>query len=182
MRSSTVLLLLFPCLPLFAAIPVAPNPPKPADPQADAAPEIKPKGEPSIEDFAWLAGHWRGEGFGGVCEEVWSAPLAGTMMGTFRLVRDDEVQFYEIMLLGRDERGFSLEVKHFSKDFVAWEEKGDAVRFDLESVGESSALFESLKMDRTGDDLAIEILMERGGTSSWQKIALRRYAPDSEAR
>ena len=40
---------------------------------------------PSIDDFAWLAGHWRGEGLGGVCEEVWSQPLAGTMMGSCRL-------------------------------------------------------------------------------------------------
>jgi hypothetical protein len=171
MRTSSLLLVLL--LPLLSAAQ------EPSQPDPPAAVETKPKREAAIEDFAWLAGHWRGEGFGGVCEEVWSAPLAGTMMGTFRLVRDDEVQFYEILLLGRDERGFSLRVKHFSKEFVAWEEKADAIRFDLESVGDSSALFESLRMNRSGDDLAIEILMERGGASSWQKLALRRYVPES---
>ena len=47
----------------------------------------------SVAELSWLAGHWRGEGLGGQCEEIWSAPQAGTMMGTFRLMKDGEVQF-----------------------------------------------------------------------------------------
>ncbi len=30
---------------------------------------------PAVEEFAWMAGHWRGEGFGGICEEMWTGPL-----------------------------------------------------------------------------------------------------------
>ena len=30
-----------------------------------------------IEDYAWLAGHWTGDGFGGTSEEMWSKPKNG---------------------------------------------------------------------------------------------------------
>ena len=48
----------------------------------------RPASDVDVEDFAWLAGYWRGEGLGGVCEEIWSEPLAGSMIGLFRLVRN----------------------------------------------------------------------------------------------
>ena len=94
--------------------------------------------EPSVNDFAWLAGSWRGEGLGGICEEIWSPALGGTMMGTFRLVKDDKVVFYEIMVLGSD-KGMCLRVKHFSEAFVSWEEKADSVRFACKSVKANDA-------------------------------------------
>src|SRR5687767_15714011 len=43
----------------------------------------------TIADMAWLAGRWTGDGLGGRTEEIWSPPDAGTMMGTFRLIRDE---------------------------------------------------------------------------------------------
>ena len=55
-------------------------------------------GEDALSKFEWLAGHWRGEGLGGQCEEIWSAPAAGTMVGSFRLMKDGEVSFYELMV------------------------------------------------------------------------------------
>ena len=30
----------------------------------------KAKAHPKIEEFAWLAGEWRGEGLGGTCEAM----------------------------------------------------------------------------------------------------------------
>jgi hypothetical protein len=133
---------------------------------------------PTIEAFAFMAGHWRGEGFGGTCEEIWSQPLAGTMVGSFRLVKDGEVQFYELMVLGPDAEGWALKVKHFSKEFVGWEDKEGAVRFAYESVAGSQADFKGLKILRDGDALAVSVRM-RSKTDEirWEKINLRRVDP-----
>jgi hypothetical protein len=129
-----------------------------------------------IEDFAWLAGQWRGEGFGGTCEEIWSHPLAGTMVGTFRLVQGDEVVFYEIMVIGADDDGFSLKVKHFSKEFVSWEEKEGAVRFPFESMSKDGARFRGLTFTRDGDDLEIKVRMgSQDGSTRWEPIQLKRF-------
>ena len=38
----------------------------------------------TIDDMAWLVGHWRGEGLGGIVEENWMPPLAGTMASAFK--------------------------------------------------------------------------------------------------
>ncbi len=132
-----------------------------------------------IEDFAWLAGHWRGEGFGGVIEEIWSEPLGGTMMGMFRLVKDDEVEFYELVVIGEDDEGMSMKVKHFSRDFVAWEDKKGAIRFDLESVEPDEAQFSGLELKRDGDSLEIRLRMSSaGGKSRWETLSLRRATPE----
>ncbi|MDP6928518.1 MAG: DUF6265 family protein [Planctomycetota bacterium] len=133
---------------------------------------------PKIEDFAWLAGEWRGEGFGGTCEEIWSHPLAGTMVGTFRLVRGGEVVFYEIMVIGPDAEGFALKVKHFSKEFVSWEDQQSSVRFAYESVKKDDARFSGLTLVRNDDQLDIKLRMRGGdGSMSWQPIQLKRYPP-----
>ena len=145
---------------------------------AEQHPTPDAKAETTIDDFAWLAGPWRGEGFGGVCEEVWSHPLAGTMMGSFRLVQEDQVSFYELMVLGEDDKGWSLKVKHFSKDFVAWETKKKCVRFALESVGPNAARFSGLTIKRDGDALRLELQMRmRDGTTKMQPFHLRRHQP-----
>lgn len=131
---------------------------------------------PTIEDFVWMAGHWRGEGFGGQVEEVWSRPLGGTMMGTFRLVQDEEVAFYEIMVLERDAEGVVLKVKHFSREFEAWEEKADAVSFRLERLDGHAATFKGLTIARDGDSLEIKIRMrKKDGSTRWETLSLTAY-------
>ncbi len=146
----------------------------------DQQPAVDAASSP-IDQFAWLAGHWRGEGLGGVCEEVWSRPLAGTMMGSFRLVKEDQVVFYELMVLGPDKEGMALKVKHFSKDFVAWEDKEGAVRFGLESVKSGEADFAGLTMKRDGDKLDLQIKMRSSdGSTAWEPIRLRRTSPDAK--
>ncbi len=135
-------------------------------------------GEASIDDFAWLAGHWRGEGFGGEVEEIWSRPLGGTMVGTFRLVKAGKVEFYEIVLLERDADGFAMKVKHFSGDFTAWEEKGDSVDFRLESVEENGATFKGLTFERDGDSLNIKLRMRsKDGSVRWETLSFQSYEP-----
>ncbi len=134
---------------------------------------------PSLDDFHWLVGAWRGEGFGGVCEEVWSRPAGDAMMGMFRLVQDDQVVFYEFMRIVEQDGAISLELKHFSADFVSWEEKEESVVFPLEAVGEDFATFKGLTMERTGDDglVIVVTLRQPDGSTVDQRVVLRRERP-----
>lgn len=171
-----------------ASEPTAGQEPAPRDPATKPSADDRPSSTPdargdadaTIDDFAWLAGLWRGEGFGGTCEEMWSPPLAGTMVGTFRLIQGDEVVFYEIMLLGRDAQGVSLKVKHFSEDFVAWEEKAACVRFPLTQVSPGDARFGGLTLKRDGDRLEAAVHLEQGGATRWETIRMTRVAPADE--
>ena len=140
-------------------------------------PTGRPASDVDVEDFAWLAGYWRGEGLGGVCEEIWSEPLAGSMIGIFRLVRDGEPVFSEHMSLGADAEGFALKVKHFTPDFVAWEDKEEAIRFGLDELRPGEAVFGGLRIRRTDEgNLEITIrLTRKGGESTDELIRLRPH-------
>lgn len=131
----------------------------------------------SVDDFAWMAGYWKGEGLGGVCEEIWSEPMAGAMIGIFRLVRDGEAVFSEHMTLGADAEGFALKVKHFTPEFVAWEDKEGAVRFALEAVRPGEAVFKGLRIRRT-DEGNLEVVLRlkrKGGETSDEVFRLRPH-------
>lgn len=132
----------------------------------------------SVSDFSWLAGHWRGEGLGGECEEIWSEPMAGTMVGSFRLMKDGEVQFYELMVIAPDNDGVVLKVKHFTAEFVGWEDKEGAVVFPLESVAGTRAQFKGLSMVRKGDELVVTVRMKSNdGTIREEPFRMTRYQP-----
>ena len=111
---------------------------------ATEAPEPRQESavEPSLDDFAFLVGHWRGEALGGVAEEVWLEPAGGQMVGTFRLVKDGEVSFYEIFTIS--EPDLTLRLKHFHGDLVGWEEREEIVTFPFVSAGDGEAIFEGL--------------------------------------
>ena len=64
--------------------------------------ENNPKKYP-LENLNWMVGHWQGEAFGGVCEEIWSPPSGGSMTGTFKLFRL-HVPFGCARLMGADAR------------------------------------------------------------------------------
>ena len=74
------------------------------------------------------------------------------MVGLFKLFKDDQVAFYEILLLTVEDGALSLKVKHFSAEFTAWEEKEDFVEFRLVGVEENALHFGGLSFYRRGDD------------------------------
>lgn len=128
------------------------------EPVARPASAAAPTGR--VEDLAWLAGHWRGEGLGGQCEEFWTEPLAGQMHGLFRLVKDGKLVFTEhLALLVEPAGGVVMKVKHFSPEFVGWEEKDGAVRFVLEEAKPDEARFKGLSIRRDGDRLEFLLRM-----------------------
>lgn len=133
----------------------------------------------TVEDVAWLAGAWRGEAFGGTFEETWNPPSGGAMVGMFKLLQDGEIQMYEIMRIAPVDGAVVLEVKHFSADFVAWEEKDEATRFPLVEARDGLAAFDGLVFERQDDGSVVARLRMRdsgtGGTRT-ETLIFRRMA------
>ena len=106
----------------------------------------------SLQDVSWLVGSWTGDAFGSTFEEVWNPPSAGSMVGMWKLMKDDQVVFYELMLIAEEEGSLSIKVKHFTDDFIAWETKEDFVRFRLVAFDENAVHFSGLSFHRISDD------------------------------
>jgi len=131
----------------------------------------------TIEDAAWLAGRWVGEGFGGQMEEAWAPPVGGQMVGHFRYWRDGTPQFYEIMLLDVAEGGVRMRVKHFNPDFTAWEDRGAWVTFAPISAGPEALIFDGLEIRREGEDRIVMHLRMRRGEAVTTEILRFQRAP-----
>jgi len=117
----------------------------------------------ALSDVSWLVGNWAGEAFGGTFEEAWNPPSAGSMVGFFKLLGDDSVAFYELLLLVEEEGSLSLKVKHFSGDFTAWEEKEDFIRFRFVKAEEDAVHFSGLSFYRIDDDTLHGYIVMRSG-------------------
>jgi hypothetical protein len=107
----------------------------------------------TIEDIAWLAGHWRGKALGGVTEEIWSPPLANSMMGSYRLIKNDTlIVFYEIVTITEDGPSLTLKLKHFNKDLTGWEEKNVVREFKLVKKEKNKLWFEGMTFELIDDN------------------------------
>ncbi|MFS4466533.1 DUF6265 family protein [Maribacter sp. 2210JD10-5] len=107
---------------------------------------VSPKA--SISEIEWMTGHWKGEAFGGITEEIWSPPAAGTMMFVFRLISEGEVNFYEIGHIREIEGTLAFELKHFGKDLKGWEEKDEVQRFKLIKTSENRMYFDGFTFEK----------------------------------
>lgn len=106
----------------------------------------------TLQGMTWFAGNWTGTGLGGMCEESWSQPAAGAMMGMFRLVKEGKVVFYEFLTLVEHEGSLLLKLKHFNPDLTGWEEKADFIKFRLLKIEPEAVYFEGLTFKRVGRD------------------------------
>jgi hypothetical protein len=134
-----------------------------------------PAAAQSIEDAAWLAGRWVGEGLGGKVEETWAPAAGGQMVGHFQLVKDGKPAFYEIMLIDSQAGGLRLRVKHFNPDFTAWEDKAGWHSFEPVAVEPDKLSFKGLVLRRQGDRLTITVMFRsRDGTVRAEVLKLHR--------
>lgn len=115
------------------------------------APDNSPLASP--EDFHCMAGRWLGKGFGGTLEENWNPPMGGTMVATFRLIRNGVVQFYEICTLEPESESVVYRVKHFDPGMKGWEEKNEYVSFPLVKLEHNKAYFQGLTIERDGNTI-----------------------------
>lgn len=138
---------------------------------ADAKPEPA-----NIEDFAWLQGYWTGSGLGGECEEMWSAPVAGAMVGTFRMMNEGALQFSEFFVLAESKGEISLKLKHFDDKLHGWEEKDKFVEFKFIKAEQKTAWFEGLtyQLDEAGTLHVYVAMKQKDGTSSEGEFTFTR--------
>lgn len=127
--------------------------------------ENEPRPTATLEDASWMVGAWSGTAFGQRFEEAWNAPSAGSMVGMFKLLGDDGVVFYELLLLSIEDDTLSLKVKHFNPDFSAWEEKGDYINFQLVKKERDALHFGGISFYRRGADAIDGYIVMREGDS-----------------
>jgi hypothetical protein len=116
------------------------------------APAEVPSPPATLRDMIWFTGRWTGAGLGGTCEEAWSEPAGGAMMGMFRLVKEGKVVFYEFLTLVEHDGSLLLKLKHFNPDLTGWEEKADFVKFRLLKIESEAVYFQGLTFKRVGRD------------------------------
>jgi len=128
--------------------------------------------EPDLDQLTWLQGHWKGDGFGGTSEELWSPPTNGVMMGMFRHhTADGKLNFYEFLTI--DAGG--LKLKHFNPDMTGWEEKNDYVTFKFDSQSATKIAFKGLTFERIDDNnMQISLRIKQGDNVSTEIFNMRR--------
>ena len=131
--------------------------------------------EASIEDVSWIAGHWKGEAFGGTTEEIWSPPMGDAMMCVFRLVKDDQANFYEIETITEENETLILRLKHFGANLKGWEEKDETVDFPLVKLEQYKAFFDGLTFERISEQEmnVYVVIQQKDGTQNEMKFPYR---------
>ncbi len=124
-----------------------------------------------IQQYDWLVGHWKGDGFGGVSEEIWAPPVENIMMGMYRHHKDGKIVFYEFMLLNKD----GLHLKHFHPDLKGWEEKDDFVSFKTKDFQAGNIILSGLTFEQMGNDqMEIRLKMKRGEEVHTEVFEMKR--------
>ncbi|HCM75435.1 MAG TPA: hypothetical protein DIS90_03575 [Cytophagales bacterium] len=137
------------------------------------SPLSKPDSKQSAFDYAWLAGSWVGDGFGGTSEEIWSPPSAdGTMMGVYRHHNaDGSLNFYEFLTL--DKTGMKL--KHFTPELVGWETKEKYVTFEMVEVTKDKIELKGLIFERKSEsEMEIRLKMRQGDEIKTEVFKMKR--------
>jgi len=135
--------------------------------------ETSPKA--SLEEISWMEGHWKGEAFGGITEEIWSPPLGGSMMFSFKLVVDGKVNFYELGHIRQIEESLIFELKHFNGDLKGWEEKDEIQRFKLVKVDGNRHYFDGFTFEKVSDsEINIYGLIHQDGKAEEVKFNYRK--------
>jgi hypothetical protein len=95
-----------------------------------------------LANFAWLEGRWLGAWGPRVAEQCWTAPKAGMMLGTFRVVEDEKTLVIELFTFVEKPGGINFYFRHFTPSLVAWE-KADATVLNLVSEDGARFVFEN---------------------------------------
>ena len=124
----------------------------------------------ALSDVAFMKGHWLGTFNGGPIEAFWAAPAGDNLTGFMRMMKDNKVTMYEMLVFEQTEQGPIVLVKHFKPGLVAMEEKEISDRYRFIEAKKNQALFE--KSDgavriiyelRTPNQLVIQRGKQEGG-------------------
>jgi len=131
----------------------------------------------SITEVSWIAGHWQGEAFDGIIEEVWTPPLGNSMMAAFKLVNEEQITFYEIITIAEENESLVMKLKHFHSDLKGWEEKDEYIEAKLVKIEGQKAYFNGFTYERVDDEhLNIYVVMSNGEQKSEMKFAYKQVS------
>lgn len=129
----------------------------------------------TLKDMSWLAGRWTGNAFDGWCEEIWSPPRDGAMMGMFRLISNGKTMVYEIMTIVEEQGSIILRLKHFGAKLTAWEEKAKTVDFKFVGKRDGAIYFDGLTFKPDGKKgVTIYLAVEQKGVVEEEVIRYSR--------
>uniref|UniRef100_UPI0040488C74 DUF6265 family protein n=1 Tax=Roseivirga sp. TaxID=1964215 RepID=UPI0040488C74 len=128
----------------------------------------------NLSQVAWVAGHWKGEAFGGITEEVWTAPLGDSMMGSFKLVVDNKAAFYEICQIIQEDETLMFRLKHFDGKLKGWEEKDETQDFPLVKIEKDAVYFDNFTIKRISEDhIIFYVVVDSEGKS--EEVEFKYY-------
>jgi uncharacterized protein DUF6265 len=140
--------------------------------------------EPSVaklDSAAWLVGRWQSPaGEQVTCEEHWSAPAGGAMVGMFRLLSNQRPGLYELLILEEEADGVWMRLRHFSPQMVAREQ--EPIKLKLTSATAEKLVFENPADNRpkrvvyalAGDELTATVETERNGQPATFSLKMHR--------
>ncbi len=129
----------------------------------------------SIDDVSWITGHWQGEMFEGLGEEVWSAPSGKSMMGMYRHVKDGKLIFYEFLIITEESNSLTLKLKHFNPDLTGWEEKDIFVEFPLVKITQNEVYFDGITFRSIDNDHMDIFLRIKRGDAEVSEVASNMF-------
>jgi hypothetical protein len=97
----------------------------------------------SLDSLAFLAGHWRGEAFGGIIEEMWLAPSGGVAQATVRLVASGKLHTIELIVVADEGDRVVMRYNHFRPDYTTWE-TGGPIALTLTGARDGEVVFTNL--------------------------------------
>ena len=95
---------------------------------------------PTLAQFNWLEGQWRGEWGSRIAEQTWLEPKAGEIAGLFRIIEGEKNLVLEIFSLVEKPEGIQFYLRHLTPELLPWE-KSDATLLKLESLDATKATF-----------------------------------------
>ena len=96
----------------------------------------------SIDRLSWLTGNWKGPRDGGVLEEIWLPPLAGTITALVRSSEESDTRFVEIVHIREINGSLELNLQLFNNSLEP--ENISAHNFELTEIGSSFVAFKGI--------------------------------------
>jgi hypothetical protein len=142
----------------------------------------------TLNDLAWLQGQWSGNWGPRIATQTWSAPRAGTIVGTLQIVENDKTLVVEFVTISETPSGIEYRLLHFTPSLAAWEKSGPGV-LALMSMDVKKFVFQNqsdgepqqIVFMRTDPDTYVdhsEILPEDGDPQSTE-ITFHRQKPSA---
>lgn len=99
----------------------------------------------NLTDLAWLQGQWIGAWGPRTATQTWSAPKAGTILGTLQIVADDKTTVVEFVTISQTPKGVVYRLLHFTPSLAPWESEpavlslmsSDTRKFVFQNQGET---------------------------------------------